>query len=234
MPCSAENTGDPNAKNGMMTKVWGPAGWLFLHCVTYGYPPDPDQYDVDNGLPVGATRKHYYNFFREVGYILPCKYCRDSYREFAKEIPLERSIKNRATLTRWLHAIHDRVNHKLGMNYCDASFSEIDQRYESYRAKCKALTTEERSTNESKGCVTPADGTPKKCLIDIVQTNRGDVTRRGNHPSQEVSQIGATLHQNCPRPTVTPWTNAEYVIIAMLLCGAVIIGYWWGRHSNKG
>ena len=27
---------DPNVDNGMMTKVWGPAGWLFLHCITFG------------------------------------------------------------------------------------------------------------------------------------------------------------------------------------------------------
>ena len=22
----------------MMTKVWGPPGWFFLHCVTFGFP----------------------------------------------------------------------------------------------------------------------------------------------------------------------------------------------------
>ena len=26
---------DPNIDNGMMTKVWGPPGWLFLHCITF-------------------------------------------------------------------------------------------------------------------------------------------------------------------------------------------------------
>lgn len=29
---------DPNIDNGMMTKIWGPPGWLFLHCITFGYP----------------------------------------------------------------------------------------------------------------------------------------------------------------------------------------------------
>jgi hypothetical protein len=232
MPCSAKNTGDPNAKNGMMTKVWGPAGWLFLHCVTFGYPQDPDQYDVDNGLPVGETRRHYYNFFREVGFILPCKYCRDSYRDFAKEVPLANSIKNRETLTKWLHTIHNRVNNKLGMHYCDAEFNKITDRYESYRAKCKALSSEERTVNENKGCVTPADGTPKKCLIDIVQTNKGDITRRNPKTGQEAITIGATLHQNCPRPVATPWTTMEYLIIIILLAAAVVIGYWWGRNSS--
>ena len=44
MPCTTHGNNcdggckDPNADNGMMTKVWGPPGWLFLHCVTFGYP----------------------------------------------------------------------------------------------------------------------------------------------------------------------------------------------------
>ena len=34
---------DPNIGNGMMTKVWGPPGWLFLHCITFGYPHKIDK-----------------------------------------------------------------------------------------------------------------------------------------------------------------------------------------------
>ena len=42
MPCNIHGEScdggctDPNVDNGMMTKVWGPTGWLFLHCVTFG------------------------------------------------------------------------------------------------------------------------------------------------------------------------------------------------------
>lgn len=233
MPCSSENVGDPNANNGMMTKVWGPAGWLFLHSVTLGYPQDPDKYDVENGLPNGSTRKHYYNYFREVGHILPCKYCRDSYREFATEIPLSKFMKNRDTLSQWLWIIHNRVNDKLGSKYCDSDFNKIKTRYESYRAKCKALTTEERTVNENKGCVTPADGTPKKCLIDIVQTNRGDVTRRGNQPSPEEVIIGQTLHQNCPRPEVTRCSTGGYITIILLICLALLVGFLCGKSMGS-
>ena len=32
---------DPDAVNGMQTRVWGPAGWLFLHCIAQNYPMDP-------------------------------------------------------------------------------------------------------------------------------------------------------------------------------------------------
>ena len=27
-----------NKDNGLMTKVWGPPGWLFFHCIAFGYP----------------------------------------------------------------------------------------------------------------------------------------------------------------------------------------------------
>ena len=186
MPCRALHldeptlSGDPNAKNCMMTKVWGPAGWLFLHCVTLGYPQDPDAYDLENGKPQGFSKAHYKDFFYEVGYILPCKYCRDSYREFMREDPVEEHLSSRDTLIKWLWDMHNKVNTKLGVKYCDLNYKDFIERYESYRAKCKAISPEERELNSSKGCITPADGTPKKCTIQVVATKKGDVTRRDN------------------------------------------------------
>ena len=74
MPCLITQRSDPNSKNGLMTKVWGPAGWLFLHCVTFGYPENPDTYDQEYGFPPGTTRNRYRRFFIEVGNVLPCRY----------------------------------------------------------------------------------------------------------------------------------------------------------------
>ena len=53
-------------------------------------------------------------------------------------------------------------------------------RYESYRAKCKKTTDEERLNNQKKGCVTPANGTPQKCIVKVVSYDKGDITRRDN------------------------------------------------------
>ena len=69
----------------MMTKVWGPAGWLFLHCVTFGYPYAINPENLDHAY----KQDHYKTFFNLVGYILPCKYCRESYIEFARETPID-------------------------------------------------------------------------------------------------------------------------------------------------
>ena len=41
-------------------------------------------------------------------------------------------------------------------------------------------TDEERKMNANKGCVAPADGTPKKCMIQVVKCSKGDITRRTN------------------------------------------------------
>ena len=51
-----------NSQNGIMTKIWGPAGWLFLHCVSFGYPTDPDNFDIKNQNPPNFTRNNYLNF----------------------------------------------------------------------------------------------------------------------------------------------------------------------------
>ena len=36
---------DLNANNGLITKIWGPPAWEFLHSITFGFPisPTPEQ-----------------------------------------------------------------------------------------------------------------------------------------------------------------------------------------------
>lgn len=168
---------DPNVDNGMMTKVWGPPGWLFLHCVSFGYP-----YAINHSNPAHKNKKlHYGEFFNNVGNILPCKYCRESYIDFIKENPVENNLDTREQLCKWLYDIHNKVNHKLGVPDCKIpSFEEVKVEYEKFRAKCKKTDNDERENNMAKGCVTPADGTKKRCVVKVVECSSGDVTRRDN------------------------------------------------------
>lgn len=149
------NAGGDNS--GMMTRVWGPAGWLFLHCVAFGYP-----HALGGNEDHAQRRRAYRVFFEAIGHVLPCKYCRDSYQEYLREHPIDAALDSRADLCRWLYTIHNRVNEKLGVS--DApSFAEVQARYEKYRARC---TKSPRPSD--KGCVRPADGVPKRCLVDVV------------------------------------------------------------------
>lgn len=168
---------DPNIDNGMMTKIWGPPGWLFLHCITFGYPYVINMNKKEHVERMLKTR----DFFRNIGYVLPCKYCRNSYIEFMKEIPIEYFLKSRKDLTFWLYKMHNKVNNKLGVPDCNIpSFEEVQKRYEAFRAKCSKTTNEERENNRTKGCVKPADGTTKRCFLKVVTCNKGDITRRDN------------------------------------------------------
>ena len=54
--------------DGMMTSIWGPPAWHFLHIVSFNYPINPTK----------MQKEHYYNFFNNLQNILPCKYCRDN------------------------------------------------------------------------------------------------------------------------------------------------------------
>lgn len=118
-----------NKNNGLITKIWGPAVWESLHCIAFGYPVEPTD----------EQKKSYKEFFTNLMNVLPCKFCRDSYRDFiTKEentILKDCDMDNRESLTRWLYKIHNRVNLKLGINY-KVSYEDIVNKYESYRAKC--------------------------------------------------------------------------------------------------
>ena len=177
MPCLQDENQDidPNIHNGMMTKVWGPAGWLFLHSVSFGYP-----YKIDINNPEDRVKaQNYKDFFTKIGYILPCRYCRESYIEFIKEHPIDPHLVSREKLTKWFYDIHNKINYKLGVPKCEIpSFEEVTAQYEQYRAKCKKTTENERAKNSAKGCVRPADGTPKRCIVKVVSCNKGDITRR--------------------------------------------------------
>jgi hypothetical protein len=147
---------NPNSANGIMTNVWGPPGWVFLHSVSFGYPMDPKAFDRANNVPEGTTSERYKNFFTTCGFVLPCKYCRDSYQQYIQEDPVDKQLANREALTRWLWRIHSRVNEKLGKP--NTTYEEIVTRYESFRAKCD---------KKSKGCSVPVGNMSKQrtCVL---------------------------------------------------------------------
>ena len=164
--CNGKECANKNVDNGLMTRLWGPSGWLFLHCVSFGYP-----YKIDPTNPEHLEKQNdYYRFFYYLGKVLPCKYCRNSYDEFFMKNSLLNHLGTRADLTKWLYDIHNLVNDKLGVPTCERpSFDEITERYESFRAACKPLTETERNDKAGKGCIAPASGKPKRSVIKVVE-----------------------------------------------------------------
>jgi hypothetical protein len=164
--CNGQECANKNVDNGLMTRLWGPSGWLFLHCVSFGYP-----FKIDPTNPEHIEKQNdYYRFFYYLGKVLPCKYCRNSYMEFfAKNSPMSK-LGTREELTKWLYDVHNLVNDKLGVPTCERpTFEEIKERYESFRAACKPLTDKERNDKAGKGCTAPASGKPKRSVIKVVE-----------------------------------------------------------------
>ena len=146
---------------GMQTRVWGPGGWLFLHSIAQNYPWEPDT----------QKKEEYLQFFRLVGNVLPCRYCRESYQDFIKQSGTELNfsvMKDRKTLTTLLYNIHNKINKKLGIN-CDLTLKQVWEKYESFRSKC--TKSPEIVEKIKKGCTDPLKGLRKRCVMDIVNTD---------------------------------------------------------------
>lgn len=120
---------DDNKNNGLITKIWGPSMWESIHCIAFGYPIEPTE----------EQKQNYKNFFINLMNVLPCKFCRDSYKDFiTKEedtLLTDEDFRNRENLTKFVYKIHNRVNKKLGIDY-DVKYEDFVKKYESYRAKC--------------------------------------------------------------------------------------------------
>ena len=88
------NNTDYKSSDGMLTSVWGPSLWHSLHVISFNYPVKPTK----------EQKKIYLDFFHSLKHILPCKYCRENYKNNIKKVKLNMStMKNRESLSRWVY-----------------------------------------------------------------------------------------------------------------------------------
>ena len=152
------------SNEGMLTTVWGPLLWTFLHTISFNYPVKPSR----------ENKQKYREFIYHLQYILPCRYCRDNIKKNLTVMPLKmKHMKNRERFSRWMFNFHELVNKMLkknsGLTYC-----EIRDRYEHFRSRCtepiktiKTIKTIKKIKKE-KGCVEPLYGEKSKCVVHIV------------------------------------------------------------------
>ena len=87
----------------MDTNKWGKHGWIFLHYITFNYPDNPTQNDIDN----------YYTFFDSLKHTLPCNLCKVNYSNHLYKHSLLKGLKNKKSLIKWLIDIHNENNQLL-------------------------------------------------------------------------------------------------------------------------
>lgn len=96
--------------NGIKTSYWGPHAWAFLFSSIAGaYPVTLDETNRDHV----KIAKAFKTMLTNLQHLLPCRHCRESYRTYAKEVPISEYMGSRRMMMKWLYVIHDRVNKKL-------------------------------------------------------------------------------------------------------------------------
>jgi len=148
---------DYNSGDGMLTSVWGPPLWHTLHTISFNYPIKPTKDDINN----------YYNFFKDLKNVLPCKYCRINLKNNLKNVKLNKSVfKSRDTLSKWVYLLHEEINRMLGKK-SNLTYEHIRDRYENFRARC----LEEKNSKIESGCTKSLYGLKGKCVLNIVPKN---------------------------------------------------------------
>ena len=146
-----------NSGDGMLTAVWGPPLWHSLHTISFNYPVKPTKEDKEN----------YYNYFKSLEHVLPCRYCRENYQENLKKLKFgKKYFKDRETLSKFVYNLHEMVNKNLGKK-SGLTYSQVRDRYEHFRARC--LNEDKKvNTKIEKGCTDPLYGVKSKCVMNIV------------------------------------------------------------------
>ena len=101
----------------MQTVKWGPSAWKLLHYITFKAPRRPLRL---------AEQQVYREFFTLIGDILPCVYCRRSYKQFIHEVPID--VSSGEAMCKWLYLVHNKVNKKLDKTDIP-DYREVARRY---------------------------------------------------------------------------------------------------------
>ena len=152
---------DYNSNDGMLTTVWGPGTWHFLHTMSFNYPVNPNP----------TQKRQYRDFVLSLRGVLPCGKCRHNLTRNLRDLPLRhRDMKSRTTFSKYMYRLHEKVNKMLGKS-SGLTYADVRDRYEHFRSRCNDKpTTEPQPSKKESGCTNPMYGKKSKCILKIVPT----------------------------------------------------------------
>ena len=153
------------SNDGMLTSVWGPSAWHFLHTLSFNYPVNPTCDD----------KRNYREYVLSLRHVLPCGKCRKNLcKNFNKHPLLYKHMQNRTTFSKYIYKLHEVVNEMLGKK-SGLSYEDVRDRYEHFRSRCTQNDAPKifkfdtsASQNKEKGCTEPLYGEKARCVIQIV------------------------------------------------------------------
>ena len=154
---------DYNSNDGMLTAVWGPGMWHYLHTMSFNYPVSPTCED----------KRHYRDFILHLQYVLPCGKCRKNLKKNFARLPLRMcDMASRETFSKYIYRLHELVNRMLNKR-SGLTYDMVRERYEHFRARCakpfaELAKAQKHSSKDERGCTEPLYGEKSKCLLKIV------------------------------------------------------------------
>jgi hypothetical protein len=151
------NKEDYSSGDGMLTSVWGPPLWHFLHTMSFNYPIHPTT----------SEKKYYMNFIKSLENILPCKYCRINFKKNLKTLPINLdAMKSRDTFSKYIFDLHELINKMLNKK-SNLKYEEVRETYEHFRARCTE-PKRKKTIKKEMGCVKPLYGEKSKCVLRVI------------------------------------------------------------------
>ncbi len=112
---------------GLLPSCWGSAFWHVIHSIAYIYDPQTD-------------KNNYYNFFSNLGTILPCEECRVHYSQNLNKQELMIALESNENLFRWTYDLHNKVNMQMNKSSDKwPSYESTKNRYSSFKASCSDI-----------------------------------------------------------------------------------------------
>lgn len=99
-----------NSNEGMSTKMWGPKCWEFLFTSIMGRYPIKIDFHNKEHVKIANVFSQTLIGLKD---FMPCIYCRKSFENFVKELPIHDFLIGRIELMYWLYLMKDKVNSKL-------------------------------------------------------------------------------------------------------------------------
>ena len=156
------STKDYSSGEGMLTSVWGPGMWHYLHTMSFNYPINPTATDKKK-YKLCITNLHIHYHVNIVESILKITF---------KHLPLTNAcMSSRDTFSRYVYDLHELIN-KMLKKKSNLTYSEVRDRYEHFRARCTSNQNKifnfTKKHGKELGCTRPMYGHKSKCIIKIV------------------------------------------------------------------
>jgi hypothetical protein len=116
------------SNDGLLPSCWGQVMWHTLHSIAMAY------------VPTDQNKQQYFNFFTNLGYVLPCQACKTHYAQNVNTKTLMSSLDTQEGLFRWVYDLHNIVNKQTGVPESQwPSYETVKKTYENFKTSCSEL-----------------------------------------------------------------------------------------------